>query len=318
MQVGFAGTPAFAAAVLDAVLAAGFAVPLVLTQPDRPKGRGLKLEASAVKRLALERSLYLLHPVTLQTEGARAAAFDALDALDALDVLVVAAYGLLLPPAILARPRLGCVNVHPSPLPRWRGAAPIERALLAGDTETGVTIMQMDAGLDTGPTLGFMRVGIAPRETAGTLRDKLAVAGAQAIVAVLERFARGETVRATPQPAQGMTYAVKIGRADATINWRMSVQCIDRQVRAFNPTPGAATAFAGQPVKVWTAEPMAAAVPGRDAGMVLAADSAGLVVAAGDGALRLSRLQPAGGRSMTAAAFAAGRRITIGDRFDVT
>jgi len=313
MRVGFAGTPAFAAAALAAVLDEGHAVPLVLTRPDRPKGRGLKLEPSPVKMLAMARSLPLLQPATLKTGEAGAAALRV-----PLDVLVVAAYGLLLPPDVLAWPSHGCLNIHASLLPRWRGAAPIQRALLAGDGETGVTIMQMDAGLDTGAMVHAVRVPIAARETAGTLHDKLAACGARAIVTVLARLARDGELGANPQPAAGATYAAKIDRADAAIDWGAGASAIDRQVRAFDPVPGAHTSLAGEAVKVWVAEPAGTGGAGSLPGTVLAANAAGVVVACGEGTLRLLEVQPAGGRRMTAAAFIAGRRLAAGARFDVT
>ena len=312
MRVAFAGTPAFAASALDAILARGDDVPCVLTQPDRPSGRGLKESAAAVKRLATDRGLTLLQPASLRADEA-AAALCAIP----VDVLVVAAYGLLLPPPILAWPRHGCLNIHASLLPRWRGAAPIARALLAGDAETGVTIMQMDAGLDTGPMHDVARVPIEPRETGGSLHDKLAAAGARAIVAVLDRLARTGSLVGRPQPALGVTYAAKITRADTVIDWRASAATIDRQVRAFDPVPGACTTRNGELVKVWVAEPIAdGAAPGAP-GVVLAADARGLVVACGEGALRVAEIQPAGSRRMTAAEFIAGRRIAAGERFDV-
>ena len=311
MRVGFAGTPAFAATALTALLDAAFTVALVLTRPDQPKGRGLKLEASPVKRLAVARTLPLLQPANLRSEETRAEALQV-----PLDVLVVAAYGLLLPPEVLAWPRHGCLNIHASLLPRWRGAAPIQRALLAGDAETGVTIMQMDAGLDTGPMLRTERVPIAPRETAGTLHDKLAARGAAAIVEVLRQLARHGPLAATPQPADGATYAGKIDRAEAAIDWSASATAIDRQVRAFDPVPGAYTALAGEKLKVWAAEPAGHERAGAAPGTVLAASAHTLLVACGEGALRLTQLQPAGGRRMDAAALVAGRRIAQGARFD--
>jgi len=313
MRVGFAGTPAFAATALAAILARGFDVPLVLTQPDRPRGRGLKMAPRPVKILAASRALPVLQPASLKTDETCAL----LRAIR-LDVLVVAAYGLLLPPAVLAWPRHGCLNIHASLLPRWRGAAPIQRALQAGDAETGVTIMQMDAGLDTGPMHDVERIPIAPRETGGTLHDKLAAAGAHAIVAVLERLAHDGAIRGVPQPVEGVTYAAKITRADAAIDWRGSAPAIDRQVRAFDPVPGACTWRNGELVKVWEAEPTVVAGRRGDPGEVLAADATGIVVACGQGALRVTAMQPAGGRRMTAAAFVAGRRIAAGQRFDVT
>ncbi len=311
MRVGFAGTPAFAAYVLAALLDAAFAVPLVLTQPDRPKGRGLKTEPSPVKALAEASSLPLLQPATLNTADARTAALHI-----PLDVLVVVAYGLLLPPEVLGWPRHGCLNIHASLLPRWRGAAPIERALLAGDAETGVTIMQMDAGLDTGAIVCTAREPIAPRDTAGMLRERLAATGAQAIVAVLQQLARGGALAATPQPAEGVSYAAKINRVDAAIDWRARALAIDRHVRAFNPVPGAHTSLAGEVVKVWRAEPAALRGVDHPPGTVLAADGDGVVIACGEDTLRLLELQPAGGRRMDATAFVAGRKLAAGARFD--
>jgi len=310
MRVGFAGTPAFAATALQAILAAGFAVPVVLTQPDRPKGRGLRVEPSPVKALATAQGLPVLQPASLKVADARAAVIAI-----PVDVLVVAAYGLILPPAILDWPRHGCLNIHASLLPRWRGAAPIQRALLAGDVETGVTIMQMDPGLDTGPTLDVVRIPIGARETTGTLHDRLAAAGAGAIVSVLRRLAGGEPLVATPQPAEGATYAAKIERNEAGIDWRLPAAAIERRVRAFDPAPGATTSLGGAPVKIWRAEVADVPAAGAEPGDVVGATAAGIVVACGAGALRVVELQPAGGRRVSAAAFVAGRRIAPGQRF---
>jgi methionyl-tRNA formyltransferase len=311
MRVGFAGTPAFAATALRAILDAGFAVPLVLTQPDRAKGRGLRVEPSPVKALAVAQGLNVLQPASLKSADARAGIVGI-----PLDVLVVAAYGLILPPAILDWPRFGCVNIHASLLPRWRGAAPIQRALLAGDAETGVTIMQMDPGLDTGPMLDVARVPIAAHETTGTLHDKLAAAGATAIVGVLRRLARGERPVATPQPTDGATYAAKIDRADAWIDWRLPAVAVARRVRAFDPVPGATTSLAGEPLKLWRAEATVEAAGGAEPGTVVSASPAGIVVACGEGTLSVAEVQPAGGRRMSAASLVTGRRIARGDRFD--
>jgi methionyl-tRNA formyltransferase len=308
MNVGFAGTPAFAATVLAALLDAGFAVPLALTQPDRPRGRGLREEPSPVKRLALERGVPVRQPATLVGETPAELLREA-----GTDVLAVAAYGLLLPPPILAVPPLGCLNVHASLLPRWRGAAPVQRAILAGDAETGVAIMQMEAGLDTGPTLDVARVRIGARETAGLLEARLAAVGARLLVGVLRRLAAGESVPRQRQPATGVTYARKIDRSEAAIDWTAPAMAIDRQVRAFDPAPGAYTVLSGTILKVWRAEPdplQAAAPPGT----VLDADPLGLVVACGEGSLRLLEVQPAGARRMSAAAFIAGRRLARGVR----
>ena len=309
MRVGFAGTPHFAALALEAILAAGFELPLVLTQPDRPKGRGLRPEPSPVRRLADTRGLPVQAPATLKTDAARAPLLAV-----PLDVLVVAAYGLILPPAILAWPRHGCINIHASLLPRWRGAAPIQRAIAAGDEATGVTIMQMDAGLDTGAMIDCARVPIASRETAATLHIKLAAAGARSIVAVLTRLARDGGLERTPQPATGATYASKVERADAVIDWSAASGAIDRLVRAFDPVPGAATLLNGLGVKVWRAEP-SGEEPAAAAGVVLRAGKEGIHVACGQGALLLQEVQPASGKRMSAAAFAAGHGVVAGTCF---
>jgi methionyl-tRNA formyltransferase len=309
MKVGFAGTPAFAAAVLAALLDAGFRILVVLTQPDRPRGRGLRHEPSPVKCLALERGIRVEQPPTLVGDAAR----ELLDA-ERLDVLAVAAYGLLLPAPILGVPREGCINVHASLLPRWRGAAPIQRAILAGDDATGVTIMQMDAGLDTGPTMEFVRVAMGARDTAGVLEAKLAEAGGRALTNVLQRMAAGESVQRTPQPGAGVTLAPKVRAAEAAIDWNSSAMSIDRQIRAFDPAPGAYASFDGRLVKVWRAEPAELAC-GAPPGAVVDLEAASIVVACGHGAMRLGELQPAGGKRMSATAFLAGRRLGRGARF---
>jgi methionyl-tRNA formyltransferase len=310
LRVGFAGTPGFAAAALTAIADAGYTIPLCLTQPDRPKGRGLALAPSPVKDVARARGLPLWQPATLR-DPASVANLVAIP----LDVLVVAAYGLILPPAILAWPRHGCINIHASLLPRWRGAAPIPRAIEAGDPRSGITIMQMDAGLDTGPIISAAEVPIAPRETAGSLHDKLAREGAAEIVEALTRLERDGRLDAMAQPAEGVTYAAKIGREDARLDWTRSADALDAQVRAFDPVPGAWTSFGGEPVKLWQAQASGggAGIPGT----VKAITSGGLVVACGSGSLRIGELQPAGGRRMSAAAFAAGRGIVPGTRLGV-
>jgi len=310
MQVGFAGTPAFAATILDAVLAAGFDVPLVLTQPDRPRGRGQKADPSPVSRTAQSRGLVVQTPATLKDPGARAALFAV-----PLDVLVVAAYGLILPADVLAWPRHGCINVHASLLPRWRGAAPIERALLAGDATTGVTIMQMDAGLDTGPMLDTAEIAIEPADTAGSITGKLAALGAAAVIKVLRAIAAGDPPRPMAQPPLGVTHAPKFGRQDAAIAWD-DAEFVARQVRAFNPRPGAWTSLGGESVKVW------AGVPGEGAsgvprGTVLRATADGIAVACDRGVYVITELQPANGRRMSAAAFVAGHRNLCGAAFAV-
>ncbi|MCK0507529.1 methionyl-tRNA formyltransferase [Aromatoleum anaerobium] len=306
-RVAFAGTPEFAAAALEAILAAGFEVPLVLTQPDRPAGRGMKLSPSPVKQLALARGIAVDQPASLRGEAQRATL-----AACAPDVLVVAAYGLILPRAVLDLPRLGCVNIHASLLPRWRGAAPIHRAIEAGDTETGITIMQMDEGLDTGPMLMKRAVPIGPADTTGALHDRLAALGAQMIVEALRRLPSGELV-ATPQPAEGATYAGKIGKAEAVIDWQRDASSVARAVRAFNPFPGAVASLRQVPLKIWSAEPVAGH---GEPGTVLAADADGVVVACGTQAVRLAELQKPGSRRLAAGEFLRGFPVTAGERFD--
>ncbi|MFZ5573582.1 MAG: methionyl-tRNA formyltransferase [Pseudomonadota bacterium] len=302
MRLIFAGTPPFAAAALDALADAGHAIALVLTQPDRPAGRGMKLMPSAVKTAALAHGLPVAQPASLKTPEAQAE----LAAVDA-DVMVVAAYGLILPQAVLDIPRRGCLNIHASLLPRWRGAAPIQRAILAGDTETGITIMQMDAGLDTGAMLLKSVVPILDTDTGGSLHDKLAGVGARAIV---EALARLDTLAPVAQDDAQATYAAKLDKEEARLDWSRPAAELARAVRAFNPVPGAWTLVDGAPLKIWAAAP----VPGQGApGEVLDAGER-LVVACGDGALALTELQPAGSKRMTAAAFLAGRRLAPGAR----
>ena len=311
IRVGFAGTPPFAATALDAILRAGFPVALVLTRPDRPRGRGLKMLPSPVKALAAERGVPVLEPATLKTAESRAEAMRI-----PLDVLVVAAYGLLLPPEVLAWPAHGCINIHASVLPRWRGAAPIERAILAGDPETGISLMQMDAGLDTGPVIERVRVAITPTDTTGSLTARLADTGAAAVVGALARLRDGAKLDASPQGDGGVTYAPKIVNAEAAIDWNLAAFALQRRIRAFDPAPGATATLGGAPVKLWRAEADASATSVARPGTVLAASADGLVVACGEGALRVIELQPAGGRRMSAAAFVAGRRLAPGDAFD--
>ncbi|MDR1661670.1 MAG: methionyl-tRNA formyltransferase [Azoarcus sp.] len=308
LRAAFAGTPEFAAAALDALLAAGHAAPLVLTQPDRPAGRGMKLAPSAVKKLALARGLDIDQPERLSSEAQRARL-----AASRPDVLVVAAYGLILPPEILALPRLGCLNIHASLLPRWRGAAPIQRAIEAGDRETGITIMQMDAGLDTGPMLLRCAIAIADEDTAASLHDKLARLGAEAIVEALSRLAAGNLLP-EPQPAEGATYACKISRAEAELDWRRPSIELARAVRAFNPFPGAFGQIRGATIKFWAARPAAAH---GEAGTLLRADEAGLVVACGEDALCITELQRPGSKRLTAAEFLRGFALRAGERFSL-
>ena len=316
MRVGFAGTPAFAAVALEAIHRDGCTIPLVLTRPDRPFGRGLALAASPVKRYATANGLLVVQPASL-----RAAETQADLARVPLDVLVVAAYGAILPPAVLAWPRHGCLNVHASLLPRWRGAAPIARAIDAGDAMSGITIMQMDEGLDTGPIVLQRPLAIDARETAGTLHDRLAALGAQAIVEALRTLAHDGSLPSRPQPEQGATYAAKLDRRDCLIDWRMGAAALDRRIRALSPVPGAVAAFQGAPVKVRGAVAVAGDA-GAPAGTVIRVGAGGIDVACGDGdseskrLLRITELQPAGGRPMSAHAFAVGRALAPGARFE--
>lgn len=303
MRVIFAGTPPFAAAALDALADAGHDIVLVLTQPDRPSGRGMKLTPSAVKAAALARGLPVYQPASLKPGESRAALADA-----QADVMVVAAYGLLLPQPVLDLPRLGCLNIHASLLPRWRGAAPIQRALLAGDSETGITIMQMDAGLDTGAMLTKTVVPIGPEDTAGTLHDVLAAAGARAIVDALARYA---ALVPEPQDDAQATYAAKLTKDEAKLDWSLPAATLARAVRAYNPVPGAWTLLDGAPLKIWHAEVVAG---GGEPGTVLYAENDRLLVACGDGALALTEIQPAGSKRMPVAAFLAGRSLAAGTR----
>ncbi|MCZ7653541.1 MAG: methionyl-tRNA formyltransferase [Rhodocyclaceae bacterium] len=308
MRVIFAGTPEFAATALQAVLAAGHDVPLVLTQPDRPAGRGMAMQASAVKQLALKQGLPLYQPSSLKSGELRQPILEAKP-----DVMVVAAYGLILPQAALDIPRLGCVNIHASLLPRWRGAAPIQRAILAGDSETGVTIMRMEAGLDTGPMLLRESLAIAEGDTAATLHDKLAELGARLIVEALPRLERGE-LAGEIQPSDGVCYAPKLEKAEAALDWRRPAVELDRAVRAFNPFPGAFGQVDGQVIKVWRAERVSGqGVPG----IVLAAGADGIVVACGEGALCLTELQKSGGKRLAAADFLHGFPLKPGQRLAV-
>jgi methionyl-tRNA formyltransferase len=305
MKLVFAGTPEFAAVALRALHEAGFQVPLVLTQPDRPAGRGMQLQASSVKQYAVAHGMPVLQPLSLrmdspdpQRAGEARAAHAALAALD-YDVMVVAAYGLILPRSTLdIKP---CLNIHGSLLPRWRGAAPIHRAIEAGDSETGVTIMQMEEGLDTGPMLSMEAIPIDASDTTGTLHDKLAALGGRMIVDALRRF--GE-LQPESQPEQGVTYAAKISKEEARLDLGQPAEVLARKVRAFNPFPGAHVQAGGMTIKIWGAEPLdAAGAPGK----VLRADGQqGIVVACGQGALRLTELQKPGGKRLAAAEFLKG------------
>ncbi len=305
MNIIFAGTPPFAATALAAIIEARHRVLLVLTQPDRPSGRGLKSQESAVKQLALEHQIPIYQPTSLKNQEA----IDRLQLVNA-DVMVVAAYGLLLPESILRIPLLGCLNIHASLLPRWRGAAPIQRAILAGDQETGITIMQMDVGLDTGPMLMREKIQIDEKMNAQLLHDALAKIGAQLILKTLE-----EKPSSQHQTDEQVSYASKITKAEAKIKWTDSAITLDRLVRAFNPIPCAYTIWEGQPLKIWQAsidKRMNRAKPGT----ILATDELGISVMTGDGILKIQELQRAGGKRLLAPTFLMGNPMAIGTSFE--
>ena len=311
MRLVFAGTPVFAQRALEALAAAGHEIALVLTRPDRPAQRGQRLLASPVKQWALEHGLEVWQPRTLREPDAWAR----LRAVRA-DAMVVAAYGMLLPPEVLSIPVHGCLNIHASLLPRWRGAAPIQRAIQAGDARTGITIMQMDAGLDTGPMRLVRELPIGPRDTGATVHDALAALGAEAIVEALARLADG-TLPLEPQPAEGVTHAAKLTKADAPIDWSAPVRAIVDRIRAFDPVPGSSAGIErvpGTTLKVWAAAPDPHPTGGAAPGTVLAVADGAIVAAAGDGALALLELQRPGGRRMTAREFLAGFPVRVGDR----
>ena len=316
MRLAFAGTPEFARVALARLHAAGFDVRLVLTQPDRPAGRGMKLVPSPVKAFALERAIPVAQPGGLRLDGKHAdAAREAQQTLLAAapDVVVVAAYGLILPPWLLALPRHGCINIHASLLPRWRGAAPIQRAIEAGDRVTGVTIMQMDAGLDTGPMLLAEALEIGADESAGALQDRLAALGAELAVQALARIASGTTMAARPQPDSGATYAAKIAKREATIDWRAPASLLERRLRAFDPAPGARSVLAGETLMCWRG----VARPGGGApGEIVAVERDALAVACGEGRLAITELQRAGGRRMSAEALLRGWSPPLGAVFE--
>ncbi|MDO9404121.1 MAG: methionyl-tRNA formyltransferase [Polaromonas sp.] len=315
MRVIFAGTPEFAAVALAALQAAGFEIPLVLTQPDRPAGRGMKLQASAVKQWAEAHDIPVAQPRSLRLDGKYPE--DAAEAQQAIaaaraDVMVVAAYGLILPQWVLDAPRLGCLNIHGSLLPRWRGAAPIHRAIEAGDAQTGITIMQMDAGLDTGDMLLVERLPIAPDATTGVLHDQLAALGGKMIAEALALASTGQ-LKPVPQPAEGVTYASKIDKAESAVDWREPAAVIARRIRAFDPFPAASARLGDDTIKLWRAQAApadagSAAVPGT----ILSADAGGIRVACGEGVLCLTELQRAGGKRLPAGDFLRGFALQAG------
>jgi methionyl-tRNA formyltransferase len=322
MKIVFAGTPDFAAVALNAIVAAapsaGWTVPLVLTQPDRPAGRGLKMQASPVKQLALAHGIDVDTPSSLR-KGDSAAAQTRLKAVEP-DVIVVAAYGLILPPEVLAiprglrgswQPKLSALNIHASLLPRWRGAAPVARAIEAGDTETGITLMQMDAGLDTGPMLATERVAITRDDTTVTLTATLAAVGARLIVEALRRV---DSLLATPQP-EGGTYAAKLLKSEAWLDWSQSAEELERKVRAFNPFPVASSTLNGTTVRIWRAHARGELLtPSADIGRVSLGDASGVTVGCGIGELVLTELQRANGKRVAAREFT-GSSVKAGDRF---
>jgi len=315
MKVAFAGTPDFARVALSQLHAAGFQIPLVLTQPDRPAGRGLQLQPSPVKAWAVEHQIPLAQPRSLRLDGRFAD--DAEQARAALrsaepDVLVVAAYGLLLPDWVLALPPLGCLNIHASLLPRWRGAAPIHRAIEAGDAETGITIMQMDQGLDTGPMLRTDILPIRPDDTTATLQDRLAALGGAAVVRVVGGLARGVRLLPLPQPATGVTYAHKVAKQEAVLDWTLSATAIERRLRAFDPFPGSTAVLGAETIKCWRGK----VVPGGGApGEVVTVGGDGIGVVCGADVLELTQLQRSGGRRLSAREFLQGTPVAVGAKF---
>lgn len=325
MKVLFAGTPEFAAQALEAILAAGFEVPLVLTQPDRPSGRGMKLTASAVKAVAMTHGIAVAQPTSLKLNGAHADAALATRALltqAQADVMVVAAYGLILPGDILNIPKHGCVNIHASLLPRWRGAAPIHRAIEAGDEHTGITLMQMDEGLDTGGMLSVTRIPILPSHSTGLLHDELTELGARMVVRYLQQLEQGTAPTAIEQPLEGVTYAEKIKKTESALDWRNPAEQLERKVRALNPAPACTTVWQGHTLKVWAAE---LENSGREStqviqtpGTIVHCDAAGVQVACGSGILRLTQLQVSGGKRLPATQVAQSLRMESGSTMHIS
>lgn len=317
MRIAFAGTPEFARVALEALHHSGIEVALVLTQPDRPAGRGQQLQPSAVKAWAIDHAMPVIQPHGLRLDGRYAAeAEQACLSLKAarIDAMVVAAYGLILPQWALDLPPLGCLNIHGSLLPRWRGAAPIHRAIEAGDERTGITVMQMEAGLDTGPMLLAESLDIAPEDTTGSLHDRLAALGGKLIVDALHRAGQGG-LTATPQPAEGVNYAHKIDKAEALVDWTQDAPLVARRIRAFNPAPGAVSWLHGESVKIWLAMVAAPLAHSAPPGTVIAASSDGVTVACGSGAVVVCELQRAGGKRLDAARFLQGCGVLVGERF---
>ena len=317
MRVIFAGTPEFARVALAHLHEAGFDIPLVLTQPDRPAGRGMKLQASAVKQWAQAHQVPVAQPRSLRMDGKypedAAAARAAIESARA-DVMVVAAYGLILPQWVLDLPRLGCLNIHGSVLPRWRGAAPIHRAIEAGDAETGVTIMQMDAGLDTGDMLLVQTLPIDPQDTTESLHDALAALGAQLIVQALQQAQTG-ALQGLAQAGEGICYAHKIDKREAALDWTQPASTLARRVRAFNPFPVASSVLGGETIKFWRAQALPPHSRAAQPGEVIAVSAEGVDIATASGVLRATRLQKAGGKPLEAADFLHGFALHPGQIF---
>ena len=309
MKLIFAGTPDFAVPALAALIAAGHEVALVLTQPDRPAGRGMKLKASPVKLLAAQHGLPVLQPATLKD-----AAVQAQIAAVGADAMIVAAYGLIIPAAVLAMPRHGCYNIHASLLPRWRGAAPIQRAMLAGDAETGVTIMEVVPALDAGAMISRGAIPITARDTAQTLHDALADLGARLMVEAMARLEATGRLPATPQDESQVTYAAKLDKAEAALDWTQEAAELSRRVRAFNPFPVAQTSLHDATCRIWMAQVAAGDWPQGEPGSVVGLDD-GIQVRCGDGVLTIEELQMPGGKRLSAREFLAGHALVVGVRF---
>ena len=310
MNIVFAGTPEFAATALSAILDAGHRVPLVLTQPDRPAGRGMQMSPGAVKKVALRAGIEVFQPLSLKRDPEAVARLSAI----AHDVMVVAAYGLILPQAVLDIPKRGCLNIHASLLPRWRGAAPIQRAIEAGDAHTGICVMRMEAGLDTGPVLLRASLAIGDDDSAATLHDRLSALGARLIVDALGRL---DALHEELQSGAGVTYASKIEKSEASLDFRLPAQVLARKVRAFDAVPGATASINGVTIKVLAARAVANALHAdAGAGTVLASDPGGIAVACGDGnALLITELQKPGGKRLPARDFIQGFAVAAGSRF---
>ena len=309
MRLIFAGTPDFAATAFAALIEAQHDIALVLTQPDRPAGRGLRESPSAVKRLAQQHGIEVFQPPSLKSLEAQAKIAAA-----KADAMIVAAYGLILPQAVLDLPCLGCINIHGSLLPRWRGAAPIQRAIMAGDAQTGITIMQMEAGLDAGPMLLVGKTPIAADDTTATLHDKLAALGAKLVVEALAKREKNE-LPATPQPSAGVTYAEKILKQEAVIDWNLTSQEIERRIRALQPFPVTQTLWRGEALKIWRAKSVTE--EGGAAGALRVVDGRCLIVGCGVGTLEILELQRPGGKRLSTKEFLAGNKFAAGERFGI-